>query len=111
MTSQRPFMHADIPVFEGRHVHGTTARTSGQWPVDEVADMLLRIGDTVNAIVTLRCIGVAHVLDKQDRLVRVHQLKPTTLTVSAFDPADVLASPVPRIAPRVQLSRTEPESR
>jgi hypothetical protein len=89
MSRQRAFDVGELPDFEGRSIHRASTRVTGTWPLDEWADVLLGIGDTINAIVTLQCIGVAHILDKQDRLIRVQQLKPTIVSVVQIDPADL----------------------
>ena len=108
MSRERAFKLEDLPDFEGRSVHGASARIAASWPLDHLADVPLQIGDEVSVVVTLQCVGVAHVLGKQDRLVRVHHLKPAIVTVSAFDPADVQVAPLLRFKPASRPSRLEP---
>lgn len=83
MTRQRAFTSDTLPTFEGRHVGGSTCRVAGPWPVEEMSDIGLGIGDVLEVLVTFRCVAVGHVVEKgDDALMRVHRLRPTTMTVA-----------------------------
>lgn len=68
------FRPSEIPRFEGDEVASTKAKVTGSTNLD-VNDDVFKMDQVVRMVVEARVEGVNHVVDKDGKLTRVHNMK------------------------------------
>jgi hypothetical protein len=77
-----------FPKFEGSVVEGTEVRITGQSKIEAATGLVCTTDDVVRIIGEYKCIGVRHETNKDGQLVRVQILRPISVDVCPWDPAD-----------------------